>query len=571
MELRIDLRSLRPWVDYGARVCILAAAYAITAIASLQLVPSHATPPIWPSAGIALAAVVAWGRRFWPGVWVGAVLECATLDESLVTIALTATGNTLEVLAAAWLVHRFVDFRNEFQRGVDVLKFVAVAAGAAVIGATIGVASHVLGGEAEAANPVEMLRIWWQADTVGMMTFAPLILLWTRPTPRDHPKVGAGERTLFCLTLLGASLLVFETHLPEQTGRSLLYLLLPIIVWAGLRFTQRGVATAIAVIGAIAVWETLEGKEGPFAVGRLSDSLLLMQTYIATTAIMGLALAAFIAERRRAFENLKKLRDELADRVRQRTAELEKANETLRAEIVQRTAAETALHEANQRLQEVSKRFLETSEAKRHETAYELHEELAQVLVAVRMRLNALRGSAPGGVLVSTLDDSEALVLGVIERIQHLARGLAPSEIEHLGLAGALQSYLTESIRNTELVLHFTAEPMASRPPWDIAMACFRILEEAVSNVRAHAGARNIWVSLSQDEDDIHLRVRDDGVGFDAEAARRGVAIGEGLGLALMEQRAALWGGSLEIVSAPGKGTELHARLPATATLRAGG
>ena len=568
MGIRIDPRWLPPWADYGARVCVLAAVYAVTAALSVKLVDSDVAP-VWPCAGIGLAALITWGRRLWPGVGLGAALGYAALGESFVTTAAMATGQTLEALAAAWLMHRFVHFRNEFHRGVDVFKFVVVAAAAGVIAATIGVASHVLDGSPEAADPLGMWRIWWQRDAAGMLAFAPLFLLWMRATPRDHPAVGPVERTLFCLSVLGASLLAFETQFSGQVGQSLLYLLLPVIVWGGLRFTQRGVATAVAVIGAVAVWETLEGTQGPFVVDTLSDSLLLMQTFISTMLIMGLTLAAFIADRRRAFENLKKLRDELADRVRQRTAELEKANETLRLQIVQRKSAETALQAAHQRLQEVSKHLVQSSEAKRHEIAHELNEELGQVLAGVGMRLGALQASTPSNALAPTLDEMERLVRGVINRIQRLARSLAPSEIKHLGLAAATEAYLTETSRAAGVVPHFTAEPMASRPPWDIEMACFRILEEALSNVLAHAGARNVWVSLKQDQDGLHLCIRDDGEGFDVAAVRRSVEIGEGLGLALMEQRAALCGGGLEIVSAPGKGTELHARL-ATAGITSG-
>ncbi|OGA38013.1 MAG: hypothetical protein A3G24_05385, partial [Betaproteobacteria bacterium RIFCSPLOWO2_12_FULL_62_13] len=446
MGIRIDPRWLPPWADYGARVCVLAAVYAVTAALSVKLVDSDVAP-VWPCAGIGLAALITWGRRLWPGVGLGAALGYAALGESFVTTAAMATGQTLEALAAAWLMHRFVHFRNEFHRGVDVFKFVVVAAAAGVIAATIGVASHVLDGSPEAADPLGMWRIWWQRDAAGMLAFAPLFLLWMRATPRDHPAVGPVERTLFCLSVLGASLLAFETQFSGQVGQSLLYLLLPVIVWGGLRFTQRGVATAVAVIGAVAVWETLEGTQGPFVVDTLSDSLLLMQTFISTMLIMGLTLAAFIADRRRAFENLKKLRDELADRVRQRTAELEKANETLRLQIVQRKSAETALQAAHQRLQEVSKHLVQSSEAKRHEIAHELNEELGQVLAGVGMRLGALQASTPSNALAPTLDEMERLVRGVINRIQRLARSLAPSEIKHLGLAAATEAYLTETSR----------------------------------------------------------------------------------------------------------------------------
>ena len=113
------------------------------------------------------------------------------------------------------------------------------------------------------------------------------------------------------------------------------------------------------------------------------------------------------------------------------------------------------------------------------------------------------------------------------------------------------------------LAAHLNVETSGERLPGDVEVACFRAVQEALTNAARHAGARHVWVDLRQQDEEVELVVRDDGVGFDlAEARRRGVG-GLSLGLLGMQERIALLGGQFEIDTAPGRGTILRIRLPA--------
>jgi len=102
----------------------------------------------------------------------------------------------------------------------------------------------------------------------------------------------------------------------------------------------------------------------------------------------------------------------------------------------------------------------------------------------------------------------------------------------------------------------------------DIENTCFRIVQEVVTNILRHAMASNIWVQVVQHEDQLHVSIRDDGRGFDLDLARKNAVSGISFGLLNMEERAALVGGTMEMCSAPGRGTEITVQLPVAPVMR---
>jgi signal transduction histidine kinase len=147
--------------------------------------------------------------------------------------------------------------------------------------------------------------------------------------------------------------------------------------------------------------------------------------------------------------------------------------------------------------------------------------------------------------------------------VRQLSLSLRPSQLDDLGLAAAVRSHVDRQARLAGLAAHFDArEALLGLSP-EAETACFRVAQEAINNVLRHARARNLWVSLGANAGSVALSVRDDGGGFDLEAARRKASSGASLGLVGMEERIALAGGTLEIHSSPGSGTALVATFPA--------
>jgi signal transduction histidine kinase len=134
--------------------------------------------------------------------------------------------------------------------------------------------------------------------------------------------------------------------------------------------------------------------------------------------------------------------------------------------------------------------------------------------------------------------------------------------LDDLGLVSALRWYVDRQAQRTGVVAQFTADPLDARLPPELETTCFRVAQEALTNVARHAQARHVNVRLRQREAELELVVEDDGSGFDVPAARARAARGVSMGLLGMEERVLLVGGRIDITSAPGRGTEVRARFP---------
>jgi len=286
-------------------VGILAVIYFIAGKLGLMLASLHASAsPVWPSAGIALAAILLLGYRVWPAIFIGAFLVNVTTAGNVGTSLAIATGNTLEALAGAWLVNRFAGGKNVFDRPQGVFKFAVVAAISTIISPVFGVTSLALAGFADWTNYGAIWLTWWLGDATGDLVFAPLVILWSVASKRSWNKKETAEVGVLLLLLVVLSLVVFG-GLFEISSRNypIVFICGPIVIWTAFRFTQRETATGIFILSAVAVWGTLRGF-GPFVRETENQSLLTLQLWIAVLTITAMALSAGMAERRRMEEEL---------------------------------------------------------------------------------------------------------------------------------------------------------------------------------------------------------------------------------------------------------------------------
>jgi PAS domain S-box-containing protein len=337
LQLMTSIRRL-PWV---AQVALLAIVYFVAAKLSLALAipPGYATA-VWPPSGVAVAAVLMFGNRVWPGVWLGATAVNFTINSSAFAAVAIGTGNTLEALAAAILIRRFVGVPYRFQRGEDVIIFMAAAIVAAAIAASIGLMPMALGSGIALEDLFANGWTWWLGDVAGIIVFVPLILSWSSGESPAWPPRQKIEAALFAVLLVITAYLAFSGGARYAPPIPRSYLLVPFVLWVSFRFGQRETATAVATVCGIALWYTLAGR-GPFATGALNSSLLLLLTYIIVLQGMGLVLCAVIGERSRAMAQVLEERDELESRVRSRTLELEHINRVLNHDIIEREKAES--------------------------------------------------------------------------------------------------------------------------------------------------------------------------------------------------------------------------------------
>jgi len=284
---------------------IVAIIYIIAGKIGLNLASLHASAsPVWPPAGIALAAILLFGYRMWPAIFAGAFLVNLTTAGDVVTSIGIAIGNTLEALAGAWLVNRFAGGKNVFDRPQGVFKFAIAAALGSVVSPLFGVTSLALDGFADWTKYGAIWVTWWLGDVTGDLIFTPLVLLWGIRWNLAWKKAEAVEVGVLLLLLGLLSAVVFGGWL-EVSARNypIAFICGPIVIWTAFRFTQRETATGIFILSVIAVWGTVRGF-GPFVAQGENQSLLTVQSWTAVLAITAMALSAGMAERRRIEEEL---------------------------------------------------------------------------------------------------------------------------------------------------------------------------------------------------------------------------------------------------------------------------
>ena len=279
---------------------VFAIIYLIAGKIGLNLASLHASAsPVWPPAGIALAAILLLGYRAWPAIFVGAFLVNLTTAGDITTSVAIASGNTLEAVTGAWLVNHFAGGKNVFDRPQGVFKFALAAAISAVLSPLFGVTSLALDGFADWTNYGAIWVTWWLGDVTGDLIFTPLVLLWGIKWKLAWKKEEAVEVGVLLLLLALLSAVVFGGWLEiSAKNYPIAFICGPIVIWTAFRFTQRETATGIFILSVIALWGTVRGF-GPFVGQSENQSLLTVQSWTAVLAITAMALSAGMAERRR--------------------------------------------------------------------------------------------------------------------------------------------------------------------------------------------------------------------------------------------------------------------------------
>src|SRR3984893_4775209 len=217
--------------------------------------------------------------------------------------------------------------------------------------------------------------------------------------------------------------------------------------------------------------------------------------------------------------------------------------------------SQNRLRASQERYRSLSRRLLEQEERERGALARELHDQLGQSLVAISLNLKVIEGELSPASR-ARVPESTGIIKTMFEQVGTLAFELRPAVLDEFGLVEALRNLVTRHGERAGVRASFTATPPDARAPVEIATGCFRIVQEALSNVARHARASHVEVTLTAQDGALEVIVRDDGVGFNVGRLRTG------LGVVGRGERAAFAGGRLDIESAPGAGTTLRARFP---------
>jgi PAS domain S-box-containing protein len=300
--------------SHTAAVLGLAAIYLLAARLGWLAAPrAFNVSPVWPPAGIAVAVLLLFGYRLWPGILLGAFIAYATsglapgralaVAGSSIGIAL---ASSLEALTGAWLTRRFAGGQDAFEQPQTVFRFVALTAMlSTIITPTLGLLALSLAG---LTNRHFLATSWltgWLANLSSVLVLTPLLLAWraqplSKPTPkRVWEAIGLlASLVLVCGTLFGG------WFFDKPAGAPLALVLVPLLLWPALRFGPGGTASAIGFIAVVSILGTLHGA-GPFVVDSRASSLFLVQEFVGVLAVMALALTADVAQRKSADASLR--------------------------------------------------------------------------------------------------------------------------------------------------------------------------------------------------------------------------------------------------------------------------
>ena len=304
-----------------------------------------------------------------------------------------------------------------------------------------------------------------------------------------------------------AALLVVVAGVSEfalRRDNPLTYLVFPPLIWAALRFGQRGATAAIAIIVGFTAWNTAHFA-GPFSFQDITHSVLSTQLFIAVAALATLCLAAVVSERERFAERLSASRA----------------------------------------------RLVEAADTERRRLEHNLHDGAQQRLTALGLRLQVAKEYAHDEPerAVSALAAAEAEVLLAIDELRELAQGIQPAVLTDRGLAHAIESIAARSTVPIEL-----SELPSARFDEAAEATAYYVVAEAITNAQRYARASSISVSAAVAHRSLQLEIGDDGIGEAVES--------RGSGLQGLRDRVEAIGGTFEVDSAPGRGTRIAAVIP---------
>lgn len=510
-------------------IVFLAAVYAFVAKASLSLdaIQGFATL-VWPPTGIGLAAVVLVGYGIWPGIAIGAFAVNVWQGAPPSAAVGIAVGNTMEAVLAAYLLRR-AGFRPSFDRLKDVVAFVGLGALCAPLAsATVGPFSLCAAGTISTDHVAEACLAWWMGDACGALVVGSLLLTWA--SPRAVATARARFLEIAVLTILFV-VAAFVPMIGTHPTRSVAFLVFPLLIWATVRFGQRGATAAAAFVATAAVESTALGY-GPFMSGPLHERLWMLQAYMIVMVITLLVLGAVTEERVRAADALRRALDA-------REEFLSIASHELKTPLSAMVLSLSGLQRALRRGEEIS-----TDAVGRK----------VERVVRQTGRLTAL---------INQLLD--------VSRISNSTLELVREDLDLHQVVCDVCGRFSEEAARAGSTLSVTGSG-SLRGNWD-RLRIEQVLSNLLSNAIRYGEGRPIEVYLEERGEQALMVVRDQGQGIEpqalpaifdrftgSKAARR--YGGLGLGLYISSQIVKEHGGSIRATSTVGKGSAFMVELP---------
>jgi signal transduction histidine kinase len=248
---------------------------------------------------------------------------------------------------------------------------------------------------------------------------------------------------------------------------------------------------------------------------------------------------------------------------------VERANQELEARVEARTQElrhlYSQLQEREEWREELLRKVISAQEDERKRLARELHDETSQTMSALAMKIETALAAWPGEASRERLTEARTLTVRTLEELHRLIFDLRPSVLDDLGLLSAIRWYAERHLESRGISVRCEFSGIEARLTPELETALFRVAQEAITNIAKHSRADTVLIQILERDDDISIEIEDDGEGFDLSSLPPPAARERGLGLLGMRERVELFGGTIQIDSAPGRGTRIAVSAPVQA------
>lgn len=502
-----------PRVALGLLVAI--AYYAGSQIGFLLTPAGTPISTFWPPNAILLAVFLLTSSRNW-WVLVLAVLPAHLFVQLRNGIPLASAlawfvGNTGEALLGAVCVRIFKKDKPLFESANGVIVFLVFGVLLPTFTASfLDAASAVRTGLGHNYNYWMLWTTRLTSNIVADLTIVPTIVIFSKKGlswfrgANIWDYVEAGGLTMGTVAV---SLLAFGRESAPFGFWTFIYVLLPLLIWALLRFGAGGVSGLILVVAMISCWNTVQGR-GSLGIQSVIYAVLTLHFLLTVLAVSFVFSGALIAERRRNEETLRSTRDSLVS----------------------------------------------AQEQDRRRIARELHDNILQRLTLVNLHLDELRAAS----LVFAkppLNNLYDQIADISRTISDLSHNLHPFMVEYLGLPRALKKLCADAAARWDVTFSFSEHNLGSSLPSDVSGCLFRVAQEALQNIGRHSHAQTVDLELRLAGRAVLMRISYDGATFNHE--NRGDS-----SLTLIREQLLALGGTLSTTSAPSKGTLVEVSIP---------
>ena len=488
----------------------------------------------WPPNVILFCALLLVPQRSW-WLYVAAAFPAHVAAELTVgmpapQLLVAFATNCLVVLLNAWAVRRFVGGPPWFGNWHKALRYIVITAGIGPAVAALGGAFVPIMGDGAQGDYWIFWSHWYFANALPNLTLGPAFLIWFSDPARSNgwsPSRRHVEAVALAVLLLVACL---GAAIPDQVetalGPAMLILPLPLLVWAAVRFGEKGASAATLMVAVIFTWDALHGV-GLFPQPNSEQSLLALQLFLTGLAIPILLLGALIDELRR----------------------------------TERTTRELAAS------------VMRAQDEERRRIARDLHDSTGQNLIAATLIAGGIERALPESARPA-FSQLEAMLQQSIREIRTVSYLLHPPLLDEAGLGLAIRNFVEGFSERSGIDVDLELPSDLERPSAEAELALFRVVQEALTNVSRHSGSATAAIRLAREHvagrESVVLTVEDAGRGMaDINGMRRRLiatsrASAPGVGLASMRERLQQVGGALDIQSAVGR-TVIKATVPAEA------